>query len=100
MRISIIGAGYVGLSNAVLLSTKHDVICYDIDKTKVDLINDKKSPIKDKLISQYLRTKKLSLKLVFSAFSWLNSASMPYKFSLFSVNFNAVLVKSAAYKFL
>ena len=62
MRISIIGAGYVGLSNAVLLSTKHDVICYDIDKTKVDLINDKKSPIKDKLISQYLRTKKISLK--------------------------------------
>ena len=46
MRISIIGAGYVGLSNAVLLSTKHDVICYDIDKAKVDLINDKKSPIK------------------------------------------------------
>ena len=62
MRISIIGAGYVGLSNAVLLSTKYDVICYDIDKAKVDLINDKKSPIKDKLISQYLRTKKISLK--------------------------------------
>ena len=38
MRISIIGTGYVGLSNAVLLSTKHDVICYDIDKAKVDLI--------------------------------------------------------------
>ena len=62
MRVSVIGLGYVGLSNAILLSTKHDVTCYDIDQSKLKSIENKKSPIKDKLISEYLRNKKLRLK--------------------------------------
>ena len=61
MRFAVIGLGYVGLSNAILLSTKHDVVCYDIDQSKLKLIENKKSPIKDKLISEYLRNKKLRL---------------------------------------
>jgi len=62
MRVAVIGLGYVGLSNAILLSTKHDVICYDIDQSKLKYIENKISPIKDKLISEYLRNKKLKLK--------------------------------------
>ena len=41
MNITVIGAGYVGLSNAVLLSTKHNVICYDVDEDKTRSINRK-----------------------------------------------------------
>lgn len=61
MKITIIGAGQVGLSNAVLLSQKYTVIALDIDQDKVDKINDQKSPIDDKEISDFLSTKRLDL---------------------------------------
>lgn len=61
MRIAVAGTGYVGLSMAVLLSQNHDVTAVDIIKEKVDLINDKRSPIADKEIEEYLATKELSL---------------------------------------
>ena len=59
MNITIAGLGYVGTSIGILLSTKHRVIFYDIDKKKLDLINKKKSPIDDPDISKFLREKKL-----------------------------------------
>lgn len=62
MKIAIAGTGYVGLSNAVLLSQNHTVYALDIVPEKVDLINNKKSPIVDKEIEEYLATKKLDLK--------------------------------------
>jgi UDPglucose 6-dehydrogenase len=61
MKITIIGAGYVGLSMAVLLSQHNEVTVLDIIKEKVDLLNDKKSPIIDKEISEYLESKDLNL---------------------------------------
>lgn len=61
MKITIAGTGYVGLSLAVLLSQKHSVIAVDVVKDKVDLINNGKSPIKDKEIEEYLATKDLDL---------------------------------------
>ena len=61
MKITVAGTGYVGLSNAVLLSQHNDVIAYDILKEKVDLINSKKSPIVDPEIEEYLKTKPLNL---------------------------------------
>lgn len=61
MKITIAGTGYVGLSNAVLLSQHNDVIAYDILKEKVDLINSKKSPIVDAEIEEYLNTMPLNL---------------------------------------
>ncbi|MDD3106207.1 MAG: nucleotide sugar dehydrogenase [Bacilli bacterium] len=61
MKIAIIGTGYVGLSNAVLLSQNHEVIALDILKEKVDLINQRKSPIIDEEISQYLANNTLNL---------------------------------------
>lgn len=61
MKIAIVGTGYVGLSNAILLSQHNEVIAIDIIKEKVDLINNKKSPIVDKEIEEYLTTKELNL---------------------------------------
>ncbi len=60
-KITIYGAGYVGLSNAILLAQKNDVIAVDVVKEKVDLINHRKSPIVDKEIQEYLDTKSLNL---------------------------------------
>ncbi|AET15757.1 TPA: nucleotide sugar dehydrogenase [Pasteurella multocida] len=60
-KITIAGAGYVGLSNAVLLAQHHNVILLDIDQNKVDLINNKKSPITDKEIEDFLQNKSLTM---------------------------------------
>ena len=61
MKIAVAGTGYVGLSNAILLSQHNEVYAVDIIQEKVDLINNKKSPIIDKEIEEYLATKKLNL---------------------------------------
>ena len=61
MKIAVAGTGYVGLSNAILLAQHNEVYAVDIVKEKVDLINNKKSPIVDKEISEYLETKELNL---------------------------------------
>lgn len=61
MRIVIAGTGYVGLSNAILLAQYNEVYAVDIIKEKVDLINQRKSPIVDAKIEEYLREKDLSL---------------------------------------
>lgn len=61
MKISIVGTGYVGLSIAILLAQNNDVIALDLDKEKVDLINNKISPIDDNEIKDYLKNKKLNL---------------------------------------
>lgn len=62
MKITIAGTGYVGLSNAVLLAQHNEVIALDINKEKVDMINNKKSPIIDPEIEEYLATKGLDLR--------------------------------------
>lgn len=61
MKITIAGTGYVGLSNAILLAQNNEVIALDIIQEKVDMINDKKSPIIDNMIEEYLATKELHL---------------------------------------
>ena len=62
MRITIAGIGYVGLSNALLLAQNHEVVVLDIDAEKVSLINQKKSPIKDAEIEDFLANKELNVK--------------------------------------
>lgn len=53
-KITVVGTGYVGLSNAMLFALKHEVIALDIDKTRVQLLQHRKSPIQDELIELYL----------------------------------------------
>ena len=62
MKIAVAGTGYVGLSLATLLSQKHEVMALDVIKEKVDMINDRISPIKDEYIEKYFKEKKLNLK--------------------------------------
>jgi len=61
MKITIAGTGYVGLSNAILLAQHNEVIALDIIQDKVDMINDKRSPIFDNEIEEFLATKELNL---------------------------------------
>ena len=62
MKISVAGTGYVGLSIATLLAQHNDVTAVDVVKERVDMVNNKKSPIQDDYIEDYLANKPLSLK--------------------------------------
>ena len=61
MKIAVAGTGYVGLSLAVLLSQHHEVTAVDIQQEKVDLINQRQSPIMDQDITDFLEHKDLRL---------------------------------------
>lgn len=61
MKIAVVGTGYVGLSNAVLLAQHHEVMAVDIIEDKINKINQKISPIVDNEIQDYLSNKKLNL---------------------------------------
>lgn len=60
-KIAVAGTGYVGLSIATLLSQHHQVVAVDVIPEKVDLINQRKSPIQDEYIEKYLKEKELNL---------------------------------------
>ncbi|SHO57595.1 nucleotide sugar dehydrogenase [Vibrio quintilis] len=62
MKIAVVGTGYVGLSNAILLAQNHQVIALDIIEEKVSLLNNKQSPVADKDIESYLQTRELDFK--------------------------------------
>lgn len=76
MNITVVGAGYVGLSLAVLLSQKNDVVLFDINEEKVDLINNRISPILDKEIEFFLKNKTLNLKATTHKYQALKEAEI------------------------
>ena len=61
MKIAVAGLGYVGLSNAALLSQHHDVVAVDINAERVELVKQFESPIEDVELSEYLSTKPSTL---------------------------------------
>ena len=67
MKIAVAGTGYVGLSIATLLAQHNEVVAVDVIPEKVDLINQKKSPIQDEYIEKYLAEKELNLRATLNA---------------------------------
>ena len=76
MKIAIAGTGYVGLSLAVLLAQRHTVMAVDVVGSKVDLINQRRSPIADKDIEEYLATRRLELSATLDAESAYHTAEL------------------------
>jgi UDPglucose 6-dehydrogenase len=62
MKIAVVGTGYVGLSNAVLLAQNNEVVCLDIAPERVEMINRKESPLEDSDIHEYLKNRPLNLR--------------------------------------
>ncbi len=65
MKIAVVGTGYVGLSNAMLLAQHNEVVALDIDEQKIALLNNKKSPIVDTEISEFLTRSDLNFTALF-----------------------------------
>lgn len=74
MNITIVGTGYVGLSNAVLLAQRHHVIALDVVPEKVEIINRRQSPIADKELEAYLANNHLNIKATLNKFEAYEAA--------------------------
>ncbi|ADI00514.1 nucleotide sugar dehydrogenase [Salisediminibacterium selenitireducens] len=74
MKITVAGTGYVGLSNAVLLAQHNEVIALDIMKDKVEMVNNRQSPIEDAEIEDFLANKELNLTATTDNFTAFNEA--------------------------
>lgn len=98
MKIAVVGLGYVGLSNAILLAQTHEVIAVDIDATKVDLLNRRISPIDDADIQHYLTNKPLQLKATqYGQDAFANAKyiviAVPTNYDVDANNFNTSLIE-------
>lgn len=102
-NITIVGAGYVGMSLATMLSQDNNVLVYDINQKKINLIKEKKSPIEDPLIKDYLATKKLNIKATSNLSRALNDSSIiiiatPTNYSDSSKKFDTSIVDNIVAK--
>lgn len=77
-KIAVAGTGYVGLSLGVLFAQHHQVVAVDIVQAKVDMINNKKSPIQDDYIEKYLAEKDLDLTATLDAKAALEQIELRY----------------------
>lgn len=62
MKVTVVGLGYVGLAVAVLVAQRHDVVALDVDERRVEAVNERRSPIVDREIKEYLSDRSLSLR--------------------------------------
>lgn len=97
-KIAVAGTGYVGLSIAVLLAQHHQVIAVDISPEKVEMINNRKSPIRDDYIEQYIGEAELNLKATLDAENAYSSAdfvviSAPTNYDSISQKFDTSAVE-------
>ena len=74
MKVAVVGTGYVGLSNAVLLAQHNEVVAVDLVEEKVNLINQRKSPIVDREIEDFFASKKIDLKATLNPEEAYNNA--------------------------
>lgn len=100
MKITVVGTGYVGLSNAILLSQNHEVIAVDIDPAKVDSIRNRVSPIEDQEIQEYLANKSLRLTATTDLLTSINGSDFvvvatPTDYDPESGNFDTSTVEEA-----
>lgn len=75
MKIAVVGTGYVGLSNAVLLAQHNEVVALDIVAEKIEMLNAKQSPIEDKEIIDFLNTRELNFRATLDKKEAFNNAS-------------------------
>lgn len=99
MRIAVAGLGYVGLSNAILLAQSHEVIAVDVDRKKVDSLNQKISPIDDEDVQNYLSSKPLQLRATQVGAKAYQDAhyvvvAVPTNYDVNTNSFNTTLIES------
>ncbi len=99
MKVAVAGLGYVGLSNAILLAQSHEVIAVDVDRKKVDLLNQKISPIDDEDVQSYLSSKPLQLRATQVGAEAYQDAqyvvvAVPTNYDVNTNSFNTTLIES------
>ena len=99
-NIAVIGAGYVGFSLACLMADKNEVICYDKDESKVDLINNKISPIKDPQIKKILSKNSINLTATTDPSFALSSAEIviiatPTDYDVYTSQFDTMSIEES-----